>query len=215
MSACSHVPFDAETVDPDILLENACNPGETVHSVKGSVWMRVSAEESSGQFPAGVSVSNDGKNLNIEILNLLGGTEASIEAKEGNFKIEIPSKDDPNKTKKYYGRKSWGGIPVRWASTLFLGRIPCPEKSVKKGLKVTNLGELVVDVGDSEEQYVYKFKKFGRTYWPEFLTWKTKDTVVEFSFDMPEDKTASPQKWTAVSGNRHIEVRWQKRRVNM
>src|SRR5262245_34979062 len=113
----------------DALLEDACRFGKSTDRLEGSVWMSLKSKDTKGQFPASVSAKAP-DSVSLEVTNLLGGREALILVNRGSYSIEIPNKDG-GEARKTEGYASWGGIPLRWASELFLGRIPCP--SDRKG----------------------------------------------------------------------------------
>lgn len=214
-SGCAQVPVSRD-VEPSALLREACAPGSEIQKASGSIWMKAASQEASGQFPATVeAVSPD--RVRMEITNLLGGTEAIILVQGREYRIEVPGK--PEKTEK--GAHTWGGIPLEWATELFLGRIPCPPTGPEKRLSIgSEPGELVVSVPASlhgaEEAYVYRFRRWAGRPWPESLRWERKSAppvAVEFKFDDPEEKTRSPRKWEAKSPRGEVKVRWKDREL--
>src|SRR6185312_11794511 len=119
-------------LEPKLLLAKACAPGAALKAVTGSVRMSVKSRDASGQFPASVQAGPE--HLYLEITNPLGGTEATIQIDGNRYTIDT--------TKQKHGgvrggEGSWGGIPLRWATELFLGRIPCPEGDVTKTAKLS------------------------------------------------------------------------------
>jgi hypothetical protein len=215
LTGCSHGPPSGELGDPKLLIADACEPGSHSQSVKGSIWMKAKSKDASGQFPANV-VAKAPSTLTLEVVNLIGGTQAIISVEGKNYTITVPDKSGQNKKRE--GRDSWGGIPLNWASDLFLGRIPCPsEASLSNArLSVSPEHELVVEVADasSPEKFVYAFRKWGGKAWPERLHWERTGTLqaaVDFKFDDPEDRTHSPRKWEAKSSQGEVKVRWRDR----
>ncbi|MGK5089583.1 hypothetical protein WDW86_18685 [Bdellovibrionota bacterium FG-2] len=204
-----------------VWLDSACSLGRTTKGVKGSVWLKAKSKEASGQFPANVEAkaTAEGSELRLEVTNLLGGTEALISVKNQTYRIEVPAQ---NKVLEQ-GQVSWGGIPLRWATELFLGRIPCPSGSAESAdskVEIDSTGRLDVSIprtleGDAE-RFIYSFRSWAGRPWPEALKWERKGSiplVVEFTFDDPEDRTAIPRKWEAKSARGEVKVRWKDREI--
>ncbi|MGK5082632.1 hypothetical protein WDW37_04940 [Bdellovibrionota bacterium FG-1] len=222
---CSHAPIQ-EGAKPEpslrVLLTQACSPGKHVRSAKGSVWLKAHSKEASGQFPAVVDAPN-AEHLKMEITNLVGGTEAVISVDGRHYKIEVPH----HKEKSEQGEASWGGIPLQWANSLFLGRIPCPDPSAieDSGLSVGKDGELMIQTSATldrqAEKFVFRFKKIEGISWPESLHWEklnlgnTRPVSVDFKFEDPEAKTLSPKKWEAKGAQGEVKVRWRDRQIEM
>lgn len=217
LTNCAHIPV-AQLRDTHFLFEQACNPGKNVQKVKGSVWIKARSQEASGQFPALVSAESPDQ-LHLEVTNLLGGTEALIDIHDQKYSIQATH----HKIQNQNGVGSWGGIPLHWGAELFLGKIPCPsEIELKKGsLSLNAEGDLVVDIQQNHlkgaQKYVYHFRNWGGTPWPETLTWQFLDIpskAIEFKFDDPEDRTRSPRKWEAKSSRGEVKVRWKERDIS-
>ena len=213
--SCATPPI--QETDPRKLLAEACNPGAGIRSVRGGVAMKATSKEASGQFPASVEATAPGS-VKLEITNLIGGTEAVISVQNRTYKIEIPGK--PERTEK--GTQTWGGIPLQWASDLFLGKIPCPGLGRIQELRLSRpgSGELQVDVPSSLEGdaqvFVYKFRSVAGRPWPESLHWERKGMAVskvDFRFDDPDPSTRSPLKWEARSPQGEVKVRWKDREL--
>jgi hypothetical protein len=213
LSGCAHVP---KIVSRDLpaLFEQACEPGSRIQSVEGSVWLKANSKEASGQFPAAVRAIAPSQ-LILEVTNLLGGTEAVITVDEQHYRISMPNGQRPDEE----GYHSWGGIPLFWATELFLGRIPCPSGDAARDA-VLSLQEddLVVEthrsVGRDVERFVYSFRKWAGKPWPESLHWERTGTfplTVDFKFEDPDDATHSPKKWEARSIHGEVKVRWRDR----
>src|SRR5262249_16209508 len=136
--------------------------------------------------------------LVLEVTNLLGATQAVITVQGPHYTITVP--DKAGNTKKREGAGSWGGIPLKWASDLFLGKIPCPSSAALTSarLSVNSDKQLVAEVG-SAEKFIYGFREWGGKAWPESLHWERGGHAVDFKFDDPEDRTHSPRKWEAKS----------------
>jgi hypothetical protein len=217
-AGCSHAPTSGNAADPRALLAQACQPGLTVKSAKGSVWLKAKSKEASGQFPAVVDAPSVDK-LKLEVTNLIGGTEAILTVEGHRYKIEVPN----HKERDEQGESSWGGIPLQWANALFLGRIPCPDAELAKtaAFSQDSLGNLVVEtpsVSDHlSEKYVYHLRPLDGGLWPDTLHWERKGiagaapVAVEFKFEDPDSKTHSPKKWEAKGSQGEVRVRWKER----
>ncbi len=201
-----------------VWLDSACSLGRTTKEVKGSVWLKAKSKEASGQFPANVEAkaTAEGAELRLEVTNLLGGTEAVISVKDQNYRIEIPEQHKILEQ----GQVSWGGIPLRWATELFMGRIPCPGSSAEAKFEMDAQGRLVVSVprtlGSDPERFVYSYRSWAGKPWPEALKWERKGSLpltVDFTFDDPEDRSGIPRKWEAKSARGEVKARWKDREI--
>lgn len=209
-------PVTDKTSDPKQLYEQACSHGAQVKGARGSVWLKAKSKEASGQFPAMVNAQTPNI-LRLEVTNPLGGTEAVITVSGSKYWLQVPGKKD----RSMQGYGSWGGIPLHWATELFLGKIPCPPyKLGSDQLKLTmnDAGELIAVVKQSldgaEERYTYRFGNWNDTAWPESMSWERKGafgTKVDFVFGEPEDETGSPRKWEAKSPQGEVKVKWRDR----
>jgi hypothetical protein len=191
--------------------------------------MKAASKEAKGQFPASVNASAPDK-VTLEVTNLIGARQALIQVDHGSYTIDVPDKKGGN-TRQAQGMGSWGGIPLRWASELFLGRIPCPSQGAKIPLRLqveSATGDLTAetpaDQSGGTERFVYHFREWAGKPWPETLHWEhkgqrdatpgaPKDTTVDFKFDDPEDKTGSPKKWEAKSPRGEVKLRWSDLRI--
>src|SRR5687768_265187 len=79
-----------EDQDPAVLLRSACSVGEGVTQAVGAVWLRAKSKEASGQFPANVKATST--TLDLEVTNLIGGTEAWISVRGRKYEIRVPAK---------------------------------------------------------------------------------------------------------------------------
>ena len=183
--------------------------------------MKVQSKEASGQFPASVEAHSPDQ-LTFEATNLIGSTQAVIVVKGHDYRVEVPSKNGMRRQEQ--GKDSWGGIPLRWATDLFLGKIPCPtgaEKTSDFDISILGTGDLQVLTHPSAfsgaETFIYHFKTWEGHPWPEALHWERKGVFasqVDFKFDDPQDKTRSPGKWEAKSPQGEVKVRWRDRHTN-
>lgn len=172
--------------------------------------MNVKSADSSGQFPAEVLVKPEV--LRLEVTNLVGGREALIQVEGGKYTVE-------REGKVLKGRRSWGGIPLEWAQTVFQGRVPCPRDlnlDGKGSLRMTKTpeGELMVET-INHEKFTYRFRSWAGSPWPEFVRWEatqgSQPVQVEFSFQEPDDKTGVAKIWLAKSAQGEVKVRWKDR----
>ncbi len=218
LSGCAH-STQKKITDPKELLARACEPGRDIKTAKGIAWLKAQSKEASGQFPASVLAHASGP-LKIEITNPLGGREALIEVSDSKFKIHGTG----SKVRTQEGYGTWGGIPLNWASDLFIGRIPCPHLSSNQGqgvsTSVDSAGDLVVetrqDGAGATEKFIYHFRDLDGVPWPEALHWERSGPLavsVDFKFDDPEDQTRSPRKWEAKSVRGEVRARWRDRNV--
>ena len=222
---CSCAPSQLKpTEDAAALLNYACRPGETVKSAQGTIGMKAQSNEATGQFPASV-LATAPDHLRLEATNLLGGTEAVITVEGSHYQIDVPSRKDPSHPemgRMEEGVGTWAGIPLEWATQLFLGRIPCPPAALSKDtkLQVDAVGNLIAETpafsDRGEERFVYHFRTWQGKPWPETLHWERKGSApisVDFKFEDPEDRTDSPRKWEAKSPRGEVKIRWRDRQL--
>ncbi len=198
------------------LFEYACSPGQGVRTASGRIAAKVSSSEFSGQFLAHVLADSDG-HLKLDVANPLGGTQVLIQVNQGNY--EILNYADRDQVPQI-GRDYWGGIPLKWASSLFLGRIPCPPSDASLRLDLGTEGELIATWFDSNEndrqRFIYRFKQLKQIPWPSSLRW-TRDaknsSQIDFEFESPEETTRSPEKWEARSPQGQVKVKWRTREI--
>jgi hypothetical protein len=206
--SCAHTKIDSKR-DPRELLAEVCSVGASVKEASGTVWLKGKSPDLSGQAPAQVKVVSP-ETLDLEVTNLLGGAEARIQVRGDVYQVYSAARDKTVQR----GQGSWGGIPLRWSTALFLGKVPCPVLASGNQVRFDpDQDELHVEA--SQEKYVYKLKNWEGRAWPTELAWErvaSKATHVDFYFDSPEDSTRSPLKWEAVSssGDR-VTVRWKDR----
>ena len=170
--------------------------------------MKARSADASGQFPAFVKVS-DPESLQMEVTNLIGSPQANIKVKKQQYEIILHG---PQK-KKITGKDNWAGIPLRWATSLFLGRIPCP--SIKrKNISVKWHSADAFSAYEGEEEYHYFIRRWAGQAWPEKLVWtsaKESASSVEFVFEKPKEKSTIPLKWSISTKNSQVKVRWKRR----
>ena len=217
LSACGHVTLK----DTDLSFQSVCSPTPHVSDVKGSVWMKARSKEATGQFPALVHAVDQGR-LELQITNLLGASEAVVKVDEKTFTIESHNP----KISSQKGSGVWAGIPLKWATVLFLGQMPCPDAAAQKSMMLSKgekEGELRVRIpaaagqsGD-EESYVYSFKSWAGQPWVDHLFWERKGSrplTIEIQFDDPDPAQNLPRRWEAKSSLGEVKVRWKDRELS-
>ena len=202
--------------DPKLLVTAACSPGATTKQVAGKVWIKAKSKDASGQFPALV-VAKEPDSLTLDVTNLLGASQAIIRVDGTKYIITRP------KGQAESGSDSWGGIPLRWATSLFLGRVPCPPTGAlaQARTSISDTDELRIETTAALERepeiFVFRFRELGGQPWPEALHWERGGPVpvsVDFKFEDPEDGTLSPRKWEAKSALGEVKALWKERSRN-
>jgi len=200
------------------LLRHTCETGKGAQQVEGTVWLKTQSKDVHGQFNASVKVSATDE-LSLEVTNFLGGTVALIHVRNEHYEIT----KGPAEPVSASGSDSWGGIPLRWASDLFLGKIPCPTLSDPWVLShlipmKEEANQLTVEVPKDRlgaQRFKFKYRKSDKGLpWPESLRWERfsePKAVVEFRFDKPEQGTFSPLQWESNSSEGGVKVRWRDR----
>lgn len=194
-------------ISPADLLKQACAPGAQVSGVNGVAWLKAKSSEASGQFPANIEARSPDR-LRLEVETPFGGTYAVLTVQAGVYKVVVPGKPEQNRE----GRSSWGGIPLKWATELFLGRIPCldPSERAAAKLSITDDDQLVVE---GTEKFVYTFDLNSGKYSAKTLHWEKDGVGVDFEFSNPDTKTLSPLKWQAKSSQGEVKIQWRDREV--
>lgn len=201
-------------IKPPELLAQACMPGTQSNGVSGVAWLKAKSSKASGQFPANIQATAPDR-LRLEVETPFGGTYAVLTIKGGAYKVVVPGKPEQSRE----GKTSWGGIPLKWATDLFLGRIPCPDAASRATahLSITNDDELVVEVpakdSNPEEKFVFMFDEKSGKFSPKSLHWEKDDAEVDFQFSDPDPKTLSPLKWQAKSAQGEVKIRWKDREI--
>ena len=170
------------------------------------------SQQISGQFPLSLSATAPNQ-MKLEVTNFFGGTEVLIDVQGEHYLVTRP---DSGYFNQETGSGSWGGIPLKWATYLFFGKIPCPASSDQLRLSTPEAGELRVLVSEYE-RFIYRFRDRKGKPWPESLHWERvnqSSLFVDFKFDDPDDLTLSPKKWEAQSSSGSIKVRWKERQVS-
>ncbi|MCM2322567.1 MAG: hypothetical protein NDJ90_04835 [Oligoflexia bacterium] len=214
---CAHAPVAVKKAGPDEQLRSICEVGRELQKARGTVWLKVSSKEVSGQFPATIEISAPDA-LVMEVTNLLGGREALITIRGKQYTVDVP----PKKGRSQAGTRTWGGIPLEWAAELFLGRFPCPPSDAiaDSAIRWTDERTLEVDVPPNlsreAQRFVYRVQTQGDRLWPEALHWERKNPPkleVDFTFANPESDTHSPRRWEAKSPQGEVKVRWKDRQL--
>ena len=218
VSGCATVS-ELKKQTPSQLFSSACSIGRGNQKVTGSVWMLAKSKEATGQFPANVE-AEDPAHLKLQVTDLINEVQAEILISGDDYKIDTPLQKKSKTQKPMKGTGNWGGIPLRWATELFMGRIPCPTKpeaQLKLGwgedssLRV----EMPID-GGSHEVFLYRFRSFAGGFWPEEVDWERtgiQSSHVHFKFDDPDTASRNPKKWEATSDRGEVKLRWKDRAV--
>jgi hypothetical protein len=218
-SGCATAPRLKWAGEPRALLAIACEPGALTREAAGTALLKVQSSDASGQFPATVSVRAP-DSLVLEITNLVGAPQALIRINGNRYSIVLGDEGGGKiRERTQSGSDSWGGIPLHWATDLFLGRIPCPTKTQQAEARIQVSGdELTVETRPTlereAERYLYRFRSWSGKPWPEALHWDGPGRhAVDFRFEDPEDGTRSPRKWEARSAQGEVRARWRERKI--
>jgi hypothetical protein len=175
--------------------------------------MKAKSKEASGQFPASVLVKSSPSSpleLRLEIKSLLGARAALIEVRGSDFKIETP--ENGTVTRK---ASSWGGIPLEWASQLFLDRFPCPSSNELKSLKWKWLGSEEIEGKPLVGDVIWRFKltRWNFKPWVESVFWqKAAGKTLEVKRYDPDPQEGWAQRWEAISPSGQVKIRWKGRK---
>ena len=208
LSGCAHGLRSVKRPSAQELLEQTCSIGESLPHVKGGVWIKAKARDEKGQFPAQVKVLGS-SDLDMEVTNLLGGSEAFIRIRGERMSIELPSRPQDNTLT----QGSWAGIPLRWAPRLFLGAVPCPTPAERSGIQAERGKDTLRFQTKSGETYEFSFEEWMKLEWPRKLHWTKEGKSVDFEFENPEPHTRSPLVWSALSDDGEVKVLWRSRHL--
>jgi hypothetical protein len=180
--------------------------------------MKARSPEQNGQFPALVEVEWPAR-LKLEVTNLLGGAEALLEVTGDRMSLRQLGGSAGNRgSREVVG--SWGGIPLRWAVTLFSGRVPCPTLSPDWVLAwgpSDRLEARRVKGVPSGEKFSYELRSWGGRPWVEALEWTQGGApeVVSLRIELkdPDLKSGRARRWEAKSSRGEVTVRWKDREV--
>jgi hypothetical protein len=198
-------------------LAQICSIGSQLASSQGTILIKTNSKEVSGQFAASVNAIAPDK-LRLEVTNFLGGSEALISIQGNRYELR-GTRNQVDQREVGFG--SWGGIPLNWATDLFLGKFPCPAATSKLEVQTDSQGNLVALIApapDSDGQkFIYHLGEREGKVWPDSLHWErlgSSAVVVDFKFDDPESETLSPKKWEANSAKGLVKIRWKDRSVS-
>ena len=204
-------------MSPDFITK-VCAIGATNHEVKGTAQLLAKSHDASGQFPAFIKASaataDHPAQLKLEVQKPFGGAFAILTINGTEYKIEVPKHPEKSRS----GQDSWGGIPLVWATDLFLGKVPCPSSADLAHAKIGRdaAGDLLVAL--PSEQFIYHFHAGSagsqEPEWPETLRWTKGELVVDFRFDEIDPHTHSPLKWEATSARGEVKTRWRDRELH-
>jgi len=216
-SGCAHRQAAdlRDTAAAEQAVERSCSIGRTVRQAKGRVGIRaIDVRGKSVQFSAFVNAEQQGT-FRLEATNPLGGTEATIEYRDGRFVVSRPGKG----TELDRQATHWNGIPLRFALELFLGRVPCPEPaSLDRGsFRLTAPGTVEWELSGAERWH-WEFRDENGSTWVDRLVWQSlapgareREGEVEFLFRDPDSKSGTPSVWEVKSRQGEVKVRWRDR----
>lgn len=213
VQGCAGVKSKSESEDPGTLVREVCASTDQPRQVRGTVWMKARSKEASGQFPATVQARKtpgSPAELRLEVTQLLGARAALIEIRGKDFSVETPGRKAVNRK-----AVSWGGIPLAWASRLFLDQFPCPEESQVSELRWSWLGESALEgraVDSSGDTWRFDFRSWNGKPWVESVSWKgAKGESLTVSRDDPDPTDGWARRWEARSTKGEVKVRWKTR----
>jgi hypothetical protein len=194
------------------LISNLCPVQGSVQSVEGRVWMKAKSKEASGQFPAIVQASAQ-KGLRLEVTQLMGARAALIEIRGQDFKVETPQQGSVSKK-----AKSWGGIPLEWASSLFLNGLPCPDVSAGNGSWKWGFdaqGRLKGSDSQGTEVWLYSItQRQSRTFVEKVTRERGGKVEFELTREDPDPEDGWARRWEIKSGVGEVKVRWRDRKAS-
>jgi len=203
-----------ERDDPIKLIKGVCALDGAPREVIGSVWMKAKSKEASGQFPATVQARarpDEPLELRIEVNQLLGARAALIEIRGSDFKVETSKQGSVNRK-----ATSWGGIPLEWASQLFLDRFPCPNEQDLSRIRWRWLSESELEGRPEVGEIVwrFKFRRWNLKPWVESVFWqKAAGKTLEVTRDDPDPSEGWARRWEASSSSGQVKVRWKERKI--
>lgn len=217
-SGCSTVRTGGEGAledrqDASKLIGSLCpgNASSPVRAVEGRVWMKAKSKEASGQFPAIVQASAE-KGLRLEVTQLMGARAALIEIRGQDFKVETPQQGSVSKK-----AKSWGGIPLEWASSLFLNGLPCPDVGSGSGSwswSFDNEGRLKGNHSQGGEVWLFSLaQRQGRTFVERVSRERGGKLDFELTREDPDPADGWARRWEIKSGVGEVKVRWRDRKA--
>jgi hypothetical protein len=120
---------------------------------------------------------------------------------------------------------TWGGIPLRWATTLFSGRLPCPALSPDWSVAWEKDSVLVARRTRGEavgEWFRFQIKSWGGRPWVEVLEWSAGEgprarppaagvSALRIELRDPDLKTGRAKRWEAKSSQGEVTIRWKDR----
>lgn len=206
---CAQRSPSPDNSSAEAVIAEICSIGGGLKSAKGVAWIKAESKEARGRFPSNVLAEN-GNHLTLEVTNLLGGREALIQIDSSGMSIDSPKL-------KSRSAQTWGGIPLRFASVLFLGRIPCPAPQSMSGAQVTRSAADRIRIESREEAFEFQLRTHAGRPWPQALSWESKasgSARVSFVFSDPEEYSRSPKKWEATSPGGSVQVSWRERQTD-
>jgi len=177
--------------------------------------MKAQSKEVSGQFPAVVLAKanpHSGLELRLEITELLGSRVALIEIRGDEFKVQSSGGESKKRNV-----NSWGGIPLEWASQMFLDRVPCPNVQEFSSLTWVWKGDDEVHgkSKDGETIWIYQFREWNQKPWITQVSWqKSPNVSLKVRREDPDLNEGWAKRWEALSESGQVKVRWKDRTSN-
>lgn len=206
-------------------LHEVCSVGGRIKSAQGTAWLKVRKGEQSMQFPA-VLRASDPDQLLLEVMNPLGGVEATIKGEGKTYEVSS-SRGGANETTG--GQAAWNGIPLKFAYSMALGRVPCPDLREVVHVEQKSLGATAPDqdrfiyrvpstVEHQEEYFEFQVTRVSGVAWAKQLRWWIGSNLepaasVTLRFEEPEESTLSPLIWEAESAQGALKFKWRKRDI--
>lgn len=140
---------EEEKLDAEKVFQSLCSAEAPFVNLEGSVWIQTRSKGVSGQFPADITWKT-AEPVTVSVTNPLGGREAIVELTDQEFQVKRVGKGGKLRTVQR-GKGHWSGIPLRFASALFSGKVPCPMGKVSS----VTWQENYLTAIDAEYRYQY------------------------------------------------------------
>jgi hypothetical protein len=179
--------------------------------IDGDLWMKIKSKEANGQFKAALLANLKAESLDLEVLNLFGGTEASVHILKDKYTVHRGKLVSGSVIDE--GLRTWSGIPLRWALDLFSSQMPCPflvEGEKKWVFSGNELDGIRIEAKD--EQFEFRFKEESQVRYVSNINWKSTvraNQFVQVRFDSPENGYSPAFEIESPSG--HVKVKWRSR----
>lgn len=220
--SCSTV--NQKTFATGELFEAACSgryaSAKKTQKVTGGIWAKIESPDLSGQFPATVLARAPGE-LALEVTNLIGAPQAWVKIKDQKIEMKL-SAENKRAWKNSSKHLNLGGLPLEFAPSLFLGRVPCPDLAGSPDLRMSILNQKDLEIIETDSKtkhknrYLYEFDSFEGRPWVSKLNYEGslrsgQDVKVEFKFESPTAPDRAARRWSASSTRGKIDIRWKDR----